>query len=435
MERIDAMLDRLPPMYRIAGGSVVQALLSLVAEQMAIFDEDLNRVQRSHWLEDAFDRGDLTKIAALVELTPERWESDDLFRLRVKATIAARLKGAVTPGALTDLLTDLLAAAEPELGIRVMRAPRSAPGEPEPNALGVRLVEFPKRRVRSPALLANGGVLRPLDQITLRNGGLFPTPLLGVLRGVAGGRTASPLLVNLTNGTALGYAGVIRLGQELRFVVLPNGELRGFIDETDVTSRLYSTSEFVPGVPFTPVRPDPHPRPIQLERGDNVLWFISLAMFDVPGLDTAMLAMASPEQRQGLFAETGKPDTGTLFDLAMFYDKPAGVLDAFWDELTPATFVFETPKGVVVRTPDATETAEAETARLVAWLDETLEKLRPAATSASIEPRALASTQLLRDRCIVVGPGAGEVSPTGDDRLAGLGAIFDVTHFDDSRMG
>ena len=59
MNRLDNMLERLPPPWRIEAGSLLWRLLQIVGNQLDAFDEDLDRVQRSHWIETAFDRVDL----------------------------------------------------------------------------------------------------------------------------------------------------------------------------------------------------------------------------------------------------------------------------------------------------------------------------------------------------------------------------------------
>ena len=64
------MLERLPPPWRIESGSLLEQFLSLISLQLETFDEDMDRVQRSHWIDTAFDRGDLEKLGALFENAP-----------------------------------------------------------------------------------------------------------------------------------------------------------------------------------------------------------------------------------------------------------------------------------------------------------------------------------------------------------------------------
>jgi hypothetical protein len=424
MNRLQSMLERLPPIYRIESGALLGDVLGLVSLAMEIFDQDMDRVQRSHWIEDAFDRDDLAKIGALVGVAPEDWEEDELFRARLRAMVAARLQGALTPSVLEEVLTRILMAAQSSLGVRYLRilpdgasgpqAFTSARGEWDQVAS---LTEFPSVRRRSPELAAQAGLMRPTDHATLTNRGLTAVPLEGVLRGVAGGRTAAPLLVNLTNGTCVGYADVIRCGQELTLTVDGNGRLRGIVDDVDVSARLYTSSQFVAGKPFAPMRPDPDPRPIQLERGDNDLWFISLALFDVPGLDAAMLGVAAADLRQGRWAGRASGPVaavpGTSFDSSLFLQPPAGVLDLWWDEPQPATFRFDLPAGAVRRVAGERSDPERDRVRLFALLQETVDLLRAAAVDGQVRPRPLGDAQPMHDRCRVLTPDTREPASPG----------------------
>ena len=85
---------------------------------MARYDEDMDRVRRSHFVETAFDRVDVAKLGALFDMAPADWEPTALFRIRLLRTIGARLKGAVTRAPLDELMTALLDAAQQALGTR-----------------------------------------------------------------------------------------------------------------------------------------------------------------------------------------------------------------------------------------------------------------------------------------------------------------------------
>ena len=49
----------------------------------------MQRVQRAHWVETALDREDLDKLGALFDVPILPWEPAELYRARLKATIAA----------------------------------------------------------------------------------------------------------------------------------------------------------------------------------------------------------------------------------------------------------------------------------------------------------------------------------------------------------
>lgn len=445
MTRLDSMLDRLPPVYRIEAGSLLYDVLALVALQLESFDEDMDRVQRSHWIDDAFDRDDLAKIGALVGMAPESWEPDPLFRARIKATLAARLQGAVTQASLELVLTRLLAAAQKSLGVRHLELLPEGPGAPAIFRSGPadwrqrpRFVEFPPRRRRSPGLLAIHGLVKPLDQFIVDNQGREETSLEGVIRGVAGGRTALPLLVNLTTGSAVGWEGVVRLGDDLRMSVDAHGKLVARLNDVDVSDRLYTTGAFVPQVKFTPVVPDPSPTPIRLARGENRLWYLSLALYDLPSLDVAMLAMASPEQTQGVFSAKAPPGAmelaGGRWDDAVFYQQPAAALDLWWNEFAPAAFRFEVPSGAVRRTVEKRgDDPEGDRTRLFALMQETVEQLRAAAVDGRVAAMPFADQQRSYDRVVVPRDVQHEQGSPGDDRV-GFAALFDVTAAEGSRF-
>ncbi len=452
MDRLQSMLDRLPPIYRVESGAQLGDVLGLVSLAMEIFDEDMDRVQRSHWIDDAFDRDDLAKLGALVGVAPEDWEEDELFRARLKAMVAARLDGAVTVANLEEVLTRILAAAQTALGVRYLRIlPDEASGAQAFTTARseweqvASLTEFPTARRRPQALIDAQGLVRPLDHVTLSNRGLYAVPLAGVVRGLAGGRTAVPLLVNLTNGSCVGYAGVISCGQELTLTTDGNGKLHGYLDGVDVSTRLYTSSEFVASSQFVPMRPDPSPRPIQLEVGDNDFWYISLALFDVAGLDAAALGVAAAELRQGKFGNRTidslgpnrgifRVNRGTLFDQSLFYQPPAAVLDLWWDEPQPASFRFDLPAGAVRRVAGESEDPERDKLRLFALLQETVDLLRAAAVDGQVRARPLGDSQPMSDRCVVLTPSAQEQASPGVDVLAAMSALFDLTHFDSSRI-
>jgi hypothetical protein len=241
-----------------------------------------------------------------------------------------------------------------------------------------------------------------------------------------------PLLVNLTTGTAVGYDGVVRAGEELRLSVDAEGLLHGTLDGVDVTRRLYTTDSFTPGVPFTPLLPDPRPRPIRLARGDNSLWFLSLALYDHPGLDAALIAMASTDMVEGVFGDA-KAKTGTAFDVSVFYQPVAVVLDAWWTEQVPASFRFEVPAGAVQRAAGRRPDPEQDRARLFAMLSQTIDQLRAAAVVGEVRARPLVEVQRMSDRCAAPGNVQREVASPGEDRAA-LGALFDLTALEGARL-
>src|SRR5690606_15965073 len=96
VSRLDTMLERLPAPLAIDPGSRLREVLGVVAAELAALDEDRDRIQRSHWVDHAFERDDLAGLGALFAVVPAAWEPLGLFRTRLKATVAALLRGSVT---------------------------------------------------------------------------------------------------------------------------------------------------------------------------------------------------------------------------------------------------------------------------------------------------------------------------------------------------
>lgn len=441
MNRLDAMLERLPPIYNIEPGSLLHRFMALIAGALAAFDEDMDRVRRSHWVDTAFDRRDLERIGALFDVAAAPWEPDHLYRERLKATIAARLRGAVTRDVLELVLVRILAGAQEALGSRYFQLPARAGAGAPAFATGAggdpglpAFVEFPRRRRRSPELVAARGLVKPLGRLILNNRGLHPAALEGVVRGVAPRRTAVPVLVNLTNGGVLAFVGDLPCGRELRLGVAGDGTLAAEAGGRDVRDRVFTGGDFVAGAPFEPVVPHPDPLPLRLERGANEIWFFPLALFDENVLSTGVFGMPAADVEHGRFAEAGRPEAGTAFDRSLFEQPPAVSLDLFWDEVTAASFRFEIPAGVVRRRLDRGGDREADRSRLFAMLQQTVELLRAAAVDGRVEPRPLGDVQRQSDRVRVFDPTRAREEMRVESRLSGLSALFDVSAIDGSRF-
>lgn len=445
MNRLDAMRDRLPPIWGHEDGTLTHALLALIAAWQAAYDEDMDRVQRSHWVDTAFDFEDLAKLGALFDVAPAPWETTGLYRTRLKATIAARLRGAVSRDVLEFVLVAILGGAQTALGSRYFDLPvtagRGVPvfhTGPTDRVDEAAFIEFPLRRRRSSDLLDNGALRRPLATATLTNRGLFPADLQGVVRGVAGRRTAVPVIANLTNNQVMAYVGVLSCGEALRIGVAADGTFTADHAGRDVSDRFLTAGDFVPGARFAPVVPDPTPQPLRLERGENRLWFFPLALYDEPTLGTGVFAMPETDIRHGRWAgkgeSAGSSEQATPFDRSLFEQPPAVSLDLFWDEAAPASFRFELPAGVVRREAGADTDAETERERLFSLLQDTVSLLRAAGVDGRVEARPLASTQRQHDRVQVLDPTQLAEQQPMLSRLAGLSALFDVSAIDDARF-
>src|SRR5690606_17390566 len=99
-------------------------------------------------------------------------------------------------------------------------------------------IEFPRVRRRSPGLIAASGRLRPFDTFKVQNLGIGKTVLEGALYGYPGRRTAAPVLVNLTNGEIVTWAGLVPCGRALILRASADGGLSATMDGVDVSERL-----------------------------------------------------------------------------------------------------------------------------------------------------------------------------------------------------
>jgi hypothetical protein len=441
MNRMDACLQRLPPIYNIDQGSLLFQFMALFATSMAAYDEDMNRLQRSHWIDTAFDREDLIKLGALFDIQPASWEPDDLYRARLKATIAARLRGAVTRDVLEFVLVSIIDGAQKSRGTRYFELPASIGSGrsvfhtgPTDKPMTPAFIEYPKQRRRSETLINNKGLLRSLGRFTLNNKGLHPVAVQGVIRGVTGRMTTVPVIVNLTNGQVLAYIGDLPCGYELQIGADENGEFTAGVNDRDVRDRFYTGKGFVPGEDFTPVLPDPEPQPLMLERGENLLWYFSLAIFDEKILGAGVYGMPAVDLQYGRYAEKDNEQIGTLFDKSLF-EQPYGVsLDLWWDEDVPARFVFEIPCGVVRRDAHVDGDLEADRVRLFALLQQTVNLLRAAGVDGRVQARALNDSQVMKDRVRILDPTMISDEMRMESRLSGLSALFDTSALDGSRF-
>lgn len=442
MNRLDACLQRLPPIYNIDPGSLLHQFMALFATTMAAYDEDMNRVQRSHWIDTAFDREDLIKLGALFDIPAASWEPDHLYRARLKATIAARLRGAVTRDVLEFVLVRIIDGAQQAMGTRYFELPANVSAGrsvfstgPTEEPMEPAFIEYPRKRRRSEMLINANGLLRSLGKFTLNNKGLHPVPVQGVVRGVTGRMTTVPVLVNLTNGQVLTYLGELPCGYELQLGVDENGEFTANVNDKDVRDRVYTGEGFVPGEAFTPILPDSEPRPLMLERGENQLWYFPLAMFDEKILDAGVYGMPAVDLQHGRYAERDNEQNGTLFDKSLF-EQPYGVsLDLWWDEDIPARFIFEIPSGVVRRDARIDSDLDADRVRLFAVLQQTVSLLRAAGVDGRVEPRPLRDAQSMNDRVRILDPTLVSDEMRMESRLSGLSALFDNSALEGSRFG
>jgi hypothetical protein len=385
MNLLTALLDLLPPPYTTAPDSVIGQVLNAFALEMEALQEDVEAMRQSHWVEFAARRTDLEKLAALVGIERFPWEDARLFRARLLAFVTARLHGSLAKEDIKHFVVSYLRRTEDALcELRGKNTLRTVfvPGlsqcadpfkeqEKLPRFMPLDFVENPTRLRYSAELAAIGGRVPYLYRWEERNRGLKETMPEIYITGFQDGRTAVPLIVNLTTHDLIGYAGTVPAGQMLRIVRAgeaqpqvvagPNNDSRfvaapddkpkprfaaAFIDEQEVTDALFSVGKFNLGVPFAQSDLDERPLLPRIARGANRWAYLSVGLFDLRGLDNVFFAIADDELRAGVFNET-------FFDHAIFPTGAVARLDMRWEEVEPASFEVRVPWYMVIEQDDA----------------------------------------------------------------------------------
>ncbi|HEX8001080.1 MAG TPA: hypothetical protein VF519_00125 [Mycobacteriales bacterium] len=435
MTHARAIADRLPPLYA-AGELLHDVVHSGPGLAMEVVDEDLVEVRRAHAFDTALELAEAAGLAALLDVLPEPWQDLAQFRAWVHALRAAVLEhGAVAVRALqvfveTYAARYVAASGAERLALALPRGPED--WLTDPWADGVSEVE----RASRPAFLENpfahrtqraprAGGVEPLDRMTVVNGGLDPVPAGLLLVGVPGGPEHVPVVVNVTTGQAVVFLGSLRPGERLR-VECAGDAVTAEVEGADVTHLLRSVRGVVPGVPWDAADVDATPRPLTLDRGANVLWYLPVAHYDSPGLDRVLLALASLDLRQGRWDEA-------RLDKALFHQEPAAILSVAWTETLPATVVVTLPGGALLARRGTTDEALADRGELERALDLGVDRLSAAGVRTSVRMAPFAETQAQEDRLNGWLPRTvRERGPTGADTLPDAGGLFEVTTYEGS---
>jgi len=410
MKRADDMAARLPLLYR--EGELVVATLSQPAVQVEIIEEELLDIQRAHHFDGALELEDAAKLAALLDFVPEPWQNLALFRSWVHSQRNAALhRGAVTSEALTGFAESYTDGYQDATNVRFQdEAPL--------------LIENPPRRQwMRPGFIDN---ITPLTQFTIENKGLDNSSLSFLLTGLPSGPESVPVIVNLTTGEGLMFQGNVGPGQRLWLRALQDGTVEGKLERDDVTDRLRTIVNVVPGEPWTTPQVQTPARTLRLMRGENRLWFLPVAHYDLLGLDRFLLALAD------LALEQGRWDEAEL-DHSVFYQDAAVKLAASWIESEPASFEVHVPVQSVRRSPLASGTAEEERERLRGAIELGIKRLKAAGVRSTVHSQVFAEVQGQADYLTTVLPlTIKESGSTGADGMPDAGGLFDVTGYSDS---
>jgi hypothetical protein len=421
MNHFAEMRRRLPHLYR--DGELVNDLLAQAALQLEFLDEEARMVQRAHWFDATFALEEAARLAALLDMAPEPWQSLGEFRAWVHAFRNARLQdGAVTVAAIRRFVREYSRAYQQAVGIDLIPTVDVWPTTP---TVGLPFFDENPTQLRFQRVPQQGG-LEPLQQFGIDQTGLDDTPVGFLLVGLAEAQEYVPLIVNVTRGEALVYRGPIKTGQRLWIFPESDGTVRGRLERQDVSDRLYSVTGVIPGQPWSGSEIVSPARAITLQRGQNQLWFFPLAHFDEEGLNRFLFSL--PDQRM----VQGRYDQAEL-NHALFYQPPAVVLYTVWRESEPAAFDVKLPAGKLLssagRLPDALVAAE----RLEFSLRSGVRQLAAAGVRNGVTFQPLQEVQPLGDFLTGVMPMVvREVGPTGADQLPDATGVFSVTEFEHS---
>ncbi|MDH3602281.1 MAG: hypothetical protein OEU26_21925 [Candidatus Tectomicrobia bacterium] len=421
MGHLQNMLKRLPLLYQ--DGELLADILAIPAVNLDVFDEQMLEIQRAHWFDQAIEFEDAAKLAALIDIPPETWQGLREFQAWVHALRNAWLRhGTATRQPLQQFVDDYTQRFQ--TAVRINAITTLGNWSDTPSQTRPALVENPL--VRRFQHIAGNDPVEPLHRETVINRGLDDTVADMVLFGLSGGKEYMPVMINIVTGNALIYKGIIAPGDRLWLQTLEDHTVRAYTDKADVSHRLYSVSNVVPGDAWTPERAQQPAQAMPIVRGDNTLWFLPVAHFNQPGLDRVLNALADLNLRQARWDETG-------LDQSLFYQEPVMDLWVSWQEARPASFTITLPGGAMINPAGQTETALENRDRLQFSLNLGVQKIKAAGVEASTRILSFMEVQGSRDSLRDVWPKTfKEIGPSGADTVPDSGGVFNITDFGDS---
>lgn len=418
MTRAADIAKRLPFLYQ--DGSELRRLLAVYGLQLSMGEEAMREVQRAHFFDRALDLDEAVALAALLDIEPEDWQGIHEYRAYVHGLRDAILQaGAVTRRGIGLFTRRYVTGFQQAQGVRIVARPAELAEFPDPQRLA--LVENPL----VPRFHAAPQGLEPLARMVLENKGLNLTSAALVMTGLArGGPIHAPALANITTGQALIWRGVIPPGQRLWLEPQRDGGVRALLEGVDVSVDLVGIEVLEPGDADSLVSEPP--RPLELACGANDLWFQPLAHYDVPGLDSLLLALADLTLKPGRWDETG-------FDRSLFYMDPVGQIQFAWAETAPATMTLAVPAGQIAHPAEGIEPAVEAMALLHDGLSSGLDRLAAAGIRTAVTLNRNRERQGARDRLAKVLPmRLRELGTMGADQMPDGDGRFEVSDFDAS---
>lgn len=434
MGRRADLLNRLPDLYR--EGEMVGRLGAVYGNQFEMLDETARDVRRSHFFSQCLDLEDAAMLGALLDIAPEPFQGLTEYRGWVNGLRGARLKaGSVTREGIRLFTQRYLDAFQ--AGNRIQVTPITGTLAFEESDDAPALIENPPvaQFVRGPGV--DG--ITPLDQFPLTNNGLDPVPLGMVLtaRGAEGGEFA-PMIANLTTGEALVYLGRLEAGKRLFLIPVETEDgyaLQARVENDDVTDQMRLIDPLEPGQADSAVAAAGPLRPLMLNRGENTLWFLPLAHYDVPGLDRALFALAGEGMKQGRWDQT------TFYDErdhsgSIFVQPAQASLQVAWAETAPATIELRIPTGIMRSDEGQIDAALEDRENLATALDIALTQLSAAGVQATATLARKREHQPMHDSLRFVTPTTFTVGgSTGADSIPDADARYGITKLDDSTLG
>jgi len=450
MNYLPAIQESLPSPYTMAEDSVLTGILRVAALELETFHEDLDRMRQTHWFGTAFRMVDESKLGALLNIAPLPWENLDLYRQRVLALVAARLRGALGPNEIRQFVYDYLQNSERVLGctfvpgLQTVNLRDAFPydeTDPNPSDIlkkrplfrGLSVEENPRRTRSSQTLADRRGRVPHLLRWTEANKGLDDSVAEFHISGLLQNRTVVPVLVNLTTGDLIGFAGRIFFGQTLSLSrLVPDGplndrRLQATMEGMDVSSRMFSVENFQLGVPFSKQQQTAPLLP-RLKRGANDWIFLAVGMYDIRGLDRFFFAIAGHDLHEAVFDET-------RFDASLFPSGTIAHLEMQWAEKEPACFEVNVPRAVVIEPASDAPPSSRPYQQVGDSLAASVAELRAAGVRAQV--RFVPFKEEQRQKVTARVPWKildAEAAPTGETKFVELGARFGESPLDQTRF-
>ncbi|MBU1054941.1 MAG: hypothetical protein KKC46_14100 [Proteobacteria bacterium] len=429
MAHIEDMLSRLPLLYR--EGDLVGRILALPGLQVEISDELMLFVQQAHWFDSTVEISEARKLAAILGIEHESWQSLGEFRAWVHALRNSWLiNGTTTVHGLKSFVeeyTNRYQDAIDTVFIPPVRSWQENDGiQKNTGEDAASFIENPK--IKKYLYIPETGGIEPLHQFAIFQRGIDDTYLHMLYTGMVSTPEYVPVCANITTGQALIYLGEIPPGKRLWITANESGLASASLEGVDVTAKLRSIEGYQAGVAWNNDQYIEPARAIKLVRGENRLWFLPLAHYDQKGLDRFLLSFAGTDTQQGRMDET-------CFDKSLFYQQPLIKLAVAWYEAVPASFAVTLSGGIMRFRKGGEDAANTKRKRLVYSLQNGINKLKAAGIKAEVSLAPFTEVQHQRDNLCDISPKTfSSYGPTGSDAVPKTGAIFGKSEFENVKF-